>query len=152
MRVIVIGQITPFGIGLLLSGGCASGPATVNVNVPPTSTVSSIVIVNTSNVTKPVELQANGNDLSYAAAGTALGAGVGSIAGNPAAGALIGAGGGVAVYQLKEALTPATPTQTGLQKDGGAGEGKSFPQKLVPAPASVPQGGDVQAGISIPGG
>jgi len=149
MRIIHIGCMRHIGLAALAlsAAGCASGPATVNVNVPPTSTVSSIVIVNTSNVTKPVELQANGNNLAYGTAGASVGAGVGMLAGNPAAGALIGAGGGVAVYQIKEALAPAAPAS--LQPNSL----QSSAYSNTPAPAAAgAKGGDAHAGISTPGG
>ena len=107
-----IGHIGPMrhivlAASALAAFGCASGPATVNVNVPPTSTVSSIVIVNTSNVTKPVDIQANGNDLSYAAAGGAAGLAVGIPAGNPEAGLALGMLGGLAVKEVKDAAFPS---------------------------------------------
>lgn len=116
MRIVHIGPIRPIGhialaVLALAAAGCASSDNSLTVNVSGGS-ATVVSAGNTSTVSRPVELQANGNNLAYGTAGASVGAGVGMLAGNPAAGALIGAGGGVAVYQLKEALsTSATNTK-----------------------------------------
>jgi len=87
--------------------GCASGTSNVTVNVPAGATGINLYIIPTITVSKPVDLQANGNDLSYAAAGGAAGLALGLPSGNPEAGLALGMIAGLTVAEVKDALTPA---------------------------------------------
>jgi len=161
MRICHIGPMRHIGLAALAlaASGCAYNDS--RIQVAGDSTAPIVQAGNTATTTKPTDLQANGNNLAYGTAGASVGAGVGMLAGNPAAGALIGAGGGVAVYQIKEALStvPAVPAASVVPAaTGTATQAVTAPSAAVTGtPSSAPaaagaQGGDANGARGNPPG